>query len=286
MDRPIDQEAREPFDREQTAQGRDAAQALERPDVSREHALIRLRGYMYRLSPEELETMHDIGRFRTVALADLAQHRYQGKAAILQTHLGSLQAQGLAQKRTVWSGPRTQKLAVVVLTRLGKEVLESQRQSDPNQVLYAGFVKPAEVRHDAAIYRMYHAEKQNIERSGGGVRRVILDYELKQKVYSVLAKVKSLPAPEYAKRQAEVARQNGLTVIQGKIPLPDLRIEYETVNGESARVDLELTTGHYHGPALRTKAEAGFKMYAADGSGSRLSRALEERDIIVSILSL
>ena len=133
---------------------------------------------------------------------------------------------------------------------------------------------------------MYQAEKRKIERSGGSVRRIILDYELKQKVYSVLAKAKALPALEYAKRQAEVARQNGLTVINGKIPLPDLRIEYETPSGEPAHVDLELTTGHYHGPALQAKAEAGFKMYAADGSGPRLSRVLEERDIIVSILSL
>jgi hypothetical protein len=83
-----------------------------------------------------------------------------------------------------------------------------------------------------------------------------------------------------------VARQNGLTVIEGKIPLPDLRIEYDTPAGDLARVDLELTTGHYHGPALQAKVEAGFKMYAADGSASRLSRVLEEREITASILSL
>ncbi len=35
-------------------------------------------------------------------------------------------------------------------------------------------------------------------------------------------------------------------------------------------MDLELATGHYHGPALQAKAEAGFKMYAADDSASRL----------------
>jgi hypothetical protein len=105
-------------------------------------------------------------------------------------------------------------------------------------------------------------------------------------VYSPLAKAKNLPPLDYARRQAEVARQNGLTVIEGKIPLPDLRIEYETTAGDLAHVDLELATGHYHGPALQAKAEAGFKMYAADGSASRLSRVLEEREITASILSL
>lgn len=105
-------------------------------------------------------------------------------------------------------------------------------------------------------------------------------------MYSPLAKAKALSPAEYAKRQEEVARQNGLTVVHGKIPLPDLRVEYETAAGELARVDLELTTGHYHGPALQAKAQAGFKFYAADGSGARLTRVLEERDITVAILSL
>ena len=58
------------------------------------------------------------------------------------------------------------------------------------QKLYAGFVKPGEVAHDAAIYRMYQAEAARIEKAGGKIRRVILDYELKQKVYSPLAKAK------------------------------------------------------------------------------------------------
>ena len=115
---------------------------------------------------------------------------------------------------------------------------------------------------------------------------MILDYELKQKIYSPLAKAKSLPPLEYARKQAEVARENGLTVVDGRIPLPDLRIEYETPTGELAHVNLELATEHYHGAALEAKAEAGFKMYAADGSESRLSRVLEERDIIAEILSL
>src|SRR5207245_718300 len=121
---------------------------------------------------------------------------------------------------------------------------------------------------------------------GGHIRRVILDYELKRRVYTPLAKAKGLGPNEYARRQEEIARQNGLKVIAGKIPLPDLRIEYETRDREVTRVDLELATGHYHGPALQAKAEAGFKFYAADGSQARLARVLEERDITVAILSL
>jgi hypothetical protein len=279
MDREIDSRDR-PAAEPEKPESRSAEPTL------RQHAVIELRGYLYRLSPAEIGTMHDIGRFRTVAVDDLARHQYQGRKTLLRQDLQSLRAQGLVQLRTVWNGPGSKKLLVAVLTKLGKKVLEPRAQSEGKQVIYAGFVKPAEVRHDAAIYRMYQAEKERIEDAGGRIRRVVLDYELKRKVYSPLAKARTLTTTEYAKLQAEVARQNGLTVVAGKIPLPDLRIEYETAAGDVSSVDLEVATGHYHGPALQAKAEAGFKMYAAEGSASRLSRVLEERDIIATILSL
>jgi hypothetical protein len=260
--------------------------APETPLLSRDHLAVRDRGYIYRLRPAELETMHDIGQFRTVAIEDLARRRYHDQTTSMHQDLRALSAQGLVQLRTVWTGPKSKELSVVVLTKLGKALLERHGQNPKDQALYAGFVKPAEVRHDAAIYRMFQAEREKIERAGGQIRRVVLDYELKRKVYSPLAKAKALPPAEYAKRQREVARANGLKVVHGKIPLPDLRIEYQTRDGDTTRVDLELATHHYHGSHLQAKAEAGFKFYAADGAASRLSRVMEDREITAVILSL
>jgi hypothetical protein len=255
------------------------------PELSRERRTIQERGYTYQVSPTELETMRDIGRFRAIAVGDLARHRYPGNAAQFRDDLRSLRDQGLVQRRTAWTGAND-KLSVLVLTKQGKAIVERERPDTSGQKVYAGFVKPAEVAHDTAIYRMYQAEARHISAAGGRIRRIVLDFELKQKVYSPLAKAKGLPPLAYARKQAEVARQNGLTVIAGKIPLPDLRIEYETRSGEISRVDLELATSHYHGGALEAKAEAGFKMYSADGSASHLSRVLEERDIMAEIFSL
>lgn len=276
----------EPHDREESGSeeaGR-TRPGQDEPRLSRERELFKVGGYRYRLSPAERQTMNDIGRFRTVSLADLSHHRYEGDAALMRRDIGALRGQGLVQTRTVWSGPKSEKLPLVSLTKLGKKLLE-HLEPPSRQAIYAGFVKPAEVRHDAAIYRMYQDEKAKIERTGGRVQRVVLDYELKRKVYSPLAKAKGLPPLDYARRQAEVAQQNGLKVVDGKIPLPDLRIEFETPGGSIARADLELATGHYHGPALQTKADAGFKMYVA-GDSARLSRVLEEREITASILSI
>ena len=256
------------------------------PELSRNPKPIEVRGYLYQISPADFELMRDIGRFRTIDVLDLARYRYGGNYDEMRRDLASLRDQGLIQWRAVWLGGADKKLSVVVLTKQGKGVTEREPRRTLNQQIYSGFVKEREARHDAAIYRMYQAESARIEQGGGQIRRVILDYELKQRVYSPLAKAKALPKADYARRQAEVARANGLRVIQGKIPLPDLRIEYETSNGEIGRVDLELATEHYRPSQMQGKAAAGFKFYAADGSAAHLSRVLEEREITAAIFAL
>jgi hypothetical protein len=243
--------------------------------LSRERETMQIGGYRYQISPAELETMREIGRFRTITLNDLARFHYGGNKAEFREDLESMRAQGLVQCRTVCFSGKGDKLSVIVLSKLGKEVLESRLPKGLSQMLFAGFVKPAEVRHDAAIYRMYQVEAARLRRAGGRIGRVVLDYELKQKIYSPLAKARALPPPEYARRQAEIARQNGLKVVRGKILLPDLRIEYESRSGERAHVDLELATDHYRGAHMRGKTEAGFKMYAPKDSAARLSAAYD-----------
>jgi hypothetical protein len=274
---------------------------LDRPDIhtlavrepetaplSRERGTLQIRGYRYQVSPKEIQALRDVGRFRTVALEDLARYHYRGQEAEMRDDLMSLRAQGLVQQRTVWINGKegkAEKLTVLVLTRTGKKLLETHAIPGAAQKMFSGFVKPAEVRHDAAIYRMYQLEAEHIQRSGGRIGRIVLDYELKQDVYAPLAKAKSLPPLEYARRQSEIAAQNGLKVVGGRILLPDLRIEYEGRSGEAAYVDLELATEHYRGSHMRGKAEAGFKFYAPNESVSRLSGAFDP-EFIPEIFSL
>jgi hypothetical protein len=257
--------------------------ANERPDPVRSN-----RDRPERFCPQEKEALFDIGRFRTVAVQDLAYHRYGGKSQELDRDLQSLLALGLVQRRTALVANGRYKLTVLVLTKAGKRAAEAHR-TNTAQAIYAGFVKPGEVAHDAAIYRMFHKEAARIEGQQGTIKRVVLDYELKRRVYSPLAKARvqspALVPGEYARLQEKVARENHLKVVNGKIPLPDLRIEYETATGESSRVDLELATHHYHGSHLREKVEAGFKLYG-DAAATRRSPVFEEREITASILSL
>jgi hypothetical protein len=286
MARDIDSQDRFPAERPDIVS--EAAREPEAPALSRERETMQARGYRYQISPQEADTLYEIGQFRTIALEDLAKYQYRRRAQDMRDDLDSLRAQGLVQEKSVWASGkagRGEKFTVIVLTKTGKEVLEKNRPQGAAQKLYAGFVKPGEIRHDAAIYRMHQLEAEKIRRAGGRVTRIVLDYELKQKVYAPLAKAKALPPLEYARKQAEIAAQNNLKVVRGKILLPDLRMEYEARSGERAHVDLELATDHYRGSHMRGKAEAGFKFYAPADSIARLSSAFDP-DYMAEIFSL
>ena len=287
MFRHLDDESRDlPFERTPERAGVPAS-PLARSEQGREPAVVLGRGGVYRLTAEQRETLFEVGRFRTIAIDDLRSHRYHSDAARFRDDLRDLVKQGLVQRRTGKMRNGSQQLPVLVLTKSGKELVEKTQAALGNpQVVYAGFVKPSEVAHDAAIYRMFHAERARIEAQQGRIQRVVLDYELKRRVYAPLAKARQLSKPEYAKQQAEVAAQNHLKVIRGRIVLPDLRIEFVTAAGDLARVDLELATHHYHASHMAAKAAAGFRFYAPADAVAGLSRALEERDITVEILSL
>lgn len=234
------------------------------------------------LSDPERQTLAEIGRFRTLCVEDLARERYGGDTGKVRQDLRHLCSQKLLQTRSVWLAKQRDPLEVVTLTRRGKHALE---RSGEEGTFYAGFVKPAEMAHDAAIYKMYQAEASRIAEQGGEIRRVTLDYELKRKVYSPLAKTKP-GSPDYKRRQAEIAAQHGLKVVRGHVQLPDLRIEYRTSDGEIETRDLELATHHYRPGQLAAKAEAGFNFYANAGDRARLASVFDDHHITSEILRL
>ena len=87
-------------------------------------------------------------------------------------------------------GKGKENFSVRVLTKERKRLAERQGDHPSEQQFYAGFVKPQEVAHEAALYRTYQAEAAEIEKGGGTIRRVVLDYELKKSIYAPLVKIK------------------------------------------------------------------------------------------------
>ena len=232
----------------------------------------------YRLRKSEIRTLVDLGKFRVIAAGDLADHAYGGQRDQMQNDLRNLLRQGLVQKG-VFEGPEQTPRELLTLTKRGHRLIRSNRMVPLDQTIYSGFVKPREANHDANLYQLYNKELTRILKVGGRNPRVILDFELKRKINRDLAKFGREARPE-------IARSHGLRVVRGRIPVPDVRIEYEKTNGEIARVDLELVTEHYRGRSLADKVKAGFSLYTARGEGDRLRRVLERQELTAEIFSL
>ena len=232
----------------------------------------------YRLRESEIRTLVDLGKFRVIAAADLADYAYGGQRDQTQNDLRNLLRQGLVQKG-VFADPEHTPRELLTLSKRGQRLIRCNRMVPRDQTIYSGFVKPREANHDAHLYKLYNQELTRILKQGGRNPRVILDFELKREINRHIAKLGRDARPE-------IARAHGLRVVGGRIPVPDVRIEYEKPNGEMARVDLELVTEHYRGRSLADKVKAGFSLYTARGEGDRLRRVLDRQELTAEIFSL
>jgi hypothetical protein len=252
----------------------------ERSDSPRAYCV---RDRTYLLRDSEMHSLTEIGKFRVIAVSDLAKYAYDGNRARMEKDIRALVRQSLVKDNTLEISQK-KTLRVVTLTKAGRRVLKNTNQVADDQPIYHGLVKPREVKHDADLYRLYQKEVARIERGGGRPVRVLLDYELKRNLNHDLALLG--PDKDDLDRKGEVAEKHGLQLVDGKIPVPDLRVEYETPELELRHVDLELATRDYRPRAMAAKASAGFSMYARSEDASRLRRVLDEREITAEILSL
>jgi hypothetical protein len=232
----------------------------------------------YRLRASELRTLADLGKFRAVGVEDLLTHAYSGDRDRIEDDLRNLLRQGLIRKGT-FEGPENTPRPLLTLRKAGVRLLRANRIVPREQAIYHGFVKPREANHDADLYLLYQKEGARIETKGGRPVRVLLDFELKRSVNRDFAKFG-------VEARKEIAARHGLRVVRGRIPVPDMRIEYEQPDGERAHVDLELVTEHYRGRSVADKVRAGFALYTPHGEGDRLRRVLDQRELTAEILSL
>ena len=203
------------------------------------------------LSKDEVRVMRIVGTFRTVNAQDLPAVR-----------LNRLMALRLVHRHVVYQNGAGSKVPVLTLTRKGRELIDSLRDAGDPQRFWAGLVKPSEIGHDAAIYPACKEEVEAIEKAGGKVRRVVLDYELKSAINS---RMNQKHGPDKDTRRAQLGKEYSLPVVEGKLALPDLRIEYEDAEGREQHQDLEITTRHYKGAHTAGKAKSGFKLVRAGG---------------------
>lgn len=256
---------------------------LHRDNSDRFRTTYRDRNREYSLRESEVQTLIEIGEFRVVPVDDLAQLRYTSDRARMENDVQNLRCQGLLEQHSI-EGHDGHSKNVLVITRDAHKLLTHQNWIPEGQAIYHGLAKPKEVRHDADLYRLYHNVAEEIERSGGKVRRVVLDYELKQELYTKLSRVD--PDKNLAYERIRIANEYDLTVVNDKIPIPDLRIEYEDDCRNLERLDLEIATRDYRARGLAEKAKAGFHLFARQQDHPKLRRVLDTHEITARIFAL
>ena len=208
--------------------------------------------------------MQDVGTFRCVALQDVVARQFDGHPFAARKGVGAAERNGWIERRQA-RGPKGGTFTVLVATPAGAARAEAlwRGAGRPQQRTLSGAVKPAEVRHDVAVYRAACSAQARIEAEGGCVTRIRIDAELKGLVAarSEQARREGREAADEARGQA--AEALGLPVEGGKVLVPDAQVEYVDAAGRAGRCNVEVASEHYRGEAIRAKARAGFAMYAA-----------------------
>jgi hypothetical protein len=247
-----------------------------------------------RLRPEERLTLAEAGRFRVLALKDVVQTVYGGDERAARSDLRYLQRQGLVtldivNARRDGRVQPVERFEVISLTEHGERAARITSRIEPGQHLYHGLVKPREVEHDSQIYRAYRKEAEKIEAQGGEHLRVRLDFELKAEVQKAIHQLrKSDPDHKIDSIKQAVAEQLQLPYVDHQIQIPDARIEYDLDQGSRTGFsDIEVVTAAYHPGHLRSKVQAGFRLYASSSDRSTISaRAEGDHHLLDRILDL
>lgn len=232
------------------------------------------------LSVAQRATLAEIGMFRAIEVRDLVQHRYDGNRRQFESDFRVLKSAGLVERANVEHPKSGRVYNVIALSRTGKNTARRFAGGESGQRFYSGFVKPAEVRHDVGIYRMYQRERAVIEAAGGTVRRVVTDFEIKRRLMSELNRRGE--NPQDLSRKRAIAARHDISVVNDRFVIPDLRVEYETREGEVSKVDLELATQDYKPAQLAAKRAAGIKIYGPDSVSGGTPREPEDRGAFMS----
>lgn len=254
-----------------------------RDNSDRFRTTYRSRYREYSLRESEVRALVELGKFRVIPADDLARLGYKGDCSRMENDVQHLRHERLVEQHSV-EGHESYSKQVFTLTKEGHKLLSEQNLIPDRQAIYHGFVKAKEARHDSDLYRLYHKVVKEVDRAGGKVRRVVLDYELKRELYKKVSRIP--PDRNLAYERIRLASEYDLNVVKDKIPVPDLRIEYEDECRDIHRLDLEIATRDYRPQGLAEKAKAGFHLFARPQDHPKLRRVLDTHEITAEIFAL
>ena len=238
----------------------------------------------YFLRGSEVRTLATVGSFRMIPRDDLER-----LSAADSRDVERLRDKGLLTTTPYMVGRR--RTTVVTLTREGLALLEEHRRDchqGDRQSFYAGVARPRELAHDSRLFAAYVETRDRLANDGSRVRRVVLEQQLKSEYQRFLQE------PNRGQRHSagllrrdrdavsKWAKEHDLPVIRGSVRFPDMRVEYECLDGTRGHEDVEIVTGNYRGAHASSTKAAGFKCHgyssARVGGRSSSNRSGRYRD--------
>ena len=228
----------------------------------------------FRLAADSVEALRTTGIFGTVELSDMTDlFESAGRA---KRSVQELERDNLLRVERFQRGRR--RIEAVTLTSPGRRLLERcidprEKGNEEAQAYLSGCARSAQVLHDTAVYRAARCEMRRISAEGGVIRRIRTERQLRRIALCRVDAAKR-KGEECCKARAAAAAELRLTVADGKLSFPDVRIEWERPaarGSESDFADIEVTTADYRERSLSAKSAAGYQIYemAADGRVSR-----------------
>jgi DNA-binding MarR family transcriptional regulator len=227
------------------------------------------RDRSYTLRGSETRTLSTVGAFRVVPARELRDH-FDRPADPRDGDLRHLREQGLIQ--TVRLDGRRD--VAVTLTDRGRALLEANRDrsQNPRQEFYAGVRRERELEHDAQVYAAYLSVAERLDERQAHIERVLLDYELKRE-YQRWLHERDGDRDDYdgnpdrtAQEIEQWALEHELPYFDEQVHFPDLRIEYEEIDGRRRHEDVEVVTVHYRGAHGAAAARSGFSCYGGSSA--------------------
>ena len=233
---------------------------------------VRVRDRDYAINGNQSRVLATVGAFRVVSSRDL-EASFGRAGDPRSSDLRHLRESGLVQTAPL-PGHRDR---VVTLTEQGRELLETRR-------------RPGEGAPSGVLRRCPEASRVGARCPGlsslpGGRRpahRTWRSPAARGPRLRAQARVPALPAGAESRprRQRRTARpdaeeialwavEHNLPYFDEQVHFPDVRIEYQDIDGRSREEDVEVTTVHYRGAHAAAAARSGFSSYG--GMSARVS---------------
>lgn len=234
-------------------------------------------------------TLETLGIFRVVSRKALVAHCFDGHPFVANKALRQLEREGFVRSVRVERG----KYGYQVFTLTGKgrdRAAERRRQGagvravlSDEQRFWAGLADQRQLRHDHQVFEAVAQDAEDIASSGGRVRRVRLESELRGLLAAADDAGRRRGGTVEARRmRAEAAASVGLRVFDDGVPLPDALVEIEESGGRVVTRSVEVASGSYTHAQVAEKERSGFRVYGFRPDRSKRARSLRVEDFPLS----